>query len=64
MWAHRLGGAARLGATDFYGNGSAFRIDSRRPFTVVTQFHATGDELTSIKRFYLQGGKRIDLDLI
>ena len=28
----------RLGATDFYGNGSAFKIDSRQPFTVVTQF--------------------------
>jgi len=40
----------------WHGVGSSFEIDTSKPFTVTTQFHAS-----SISRFYLQNGKRIDL---
>jgi len=48
----------RLGATNFYGPGSSFTIDSSRPFQVVTQF-ITDDgtdagDLSEIKRFFVQ----------
>jgi hypothetical protein len=46
----------------WYGKGSAtHQLDSTTPFTVVTQFHANGGDLTNITRFYVQNGKRIDL---
>lgn len=51
----------RLGTKDFYGPGADFKIDSTRPFTVVTQFHtsdgtAEGD-LVDIRRVYYQDGE-------
>lgn len=46
-----------------FGAGSNFDVDSSKPFTVVTQF-ITADgtdsgELSEIKRFYIQDGKKI-----
>ena len=53
----------RVGATDFYGNGPSFSLDTTKPMTVVTQFIThdgtdTGD-LVEMRRFYVQDGKRI-----
>jgi len=51
--------AYRLGETSFYGPGSQFQVDTTKPFTVVTRFHATGGELTEIEQLYVQDGKEI-----
>lgn len=53
----------RLGDKNFFGNGSSFKVDTSKPFTVVTQFITsdntdTGD-LSEIKRLYVQDGKVI-----
>jgi hypothetical protein len=48
----------------WYGPGGDHELDSTKTMTVVTQFHqddAAGGELSNITRFYLQGGKRVDL---
>jgi hypothetical protein len=47
----------------WHGVGSGFALDSSKPFTVVTQFHADPQtkELAKIARFYMQGTKRVDL---
>jgi cellulose 1,4-beta-cellobiosidase len=48
----------RYGNTMFYGNGSAFTVDTSKPMTVVTQFitiDGTDDgDLAEIKRIYIQ----------
>merc|ERR1712156_506101 len=54
----------RLGSENFFGEGSAFMVDTSKRFTVVTQFITddgtdTGN-LKEIKRFYMQNGERID----
>lgn len=54
----------RNGVKDFYGEGSQYKIDTSRPFTVVTQF-VTKDgtdsgDLKEIKRYWIQDGRRID----
>jgi len=54
----------RMGDRQFFGPGSEYTLDSSRPFTIVTQFITadgtdTGD-LSEIRRFYMQDGKRID----
>ncbi|KAK3399705.1 concanavalin A-like lectin/glucanase domain-containing protein [Sordaria brevicollis] len=54
----------RLGDHPYYGRGEGNKVDTTRPFTVVTQFFsnttAAGEkELSSIKRLYLQDGKLI-----
>ena len=54
----------RYGITDFFGPGPEFTVDSTKPMTVVTQF-ITSDgtdsgDLTEIKRFYVQDGKKIE----
>lgn len=54
----------RLGAHNFFGNLSAYEIDTTRPFTVVTQFlsddgKATGN-LKEIVRIFVQDGEAID----
>lgn len=46
----------RQGFKDFYGPGKT--IDTRQPFTVITQF--IGDPLYEIKRFYKQNDKLIE----
>lgn len=53
----------RLGDKKFYGPGSDFKVDSSKPFTVVTQFITDNDqddgELVEVRRQYVQGGKVI-----
>ncbi|KAF1354195.1 glycoside hydrolase [Lizonia empirigonia] len=44
----------RNGAKDFYGTG--LKIDTKKPFTVVTQFPAKNGVLQSIERKYVQNG--------
>lgn len=56
--------AFRVGVKDFFGPGSSFKVDTTKPFTVVTQFHtsdktATGD-LVEIRRLYVQDDKVIE----
>jgi cellulose 1,4-beta-cellobiosidase len=51
----------RLGETGFYGNSSSFKIDTTKPFTVVTQWITddgtdTGN-LVEIRRKYVQNGQ-------
>jgi len=53
----------RNGNKNFYGPGSNFQIDTTKPFSVVTQF-ITSDgtdngDLVDVKRFYVQGGKKV-----
>lgn len=53
----------REGVKDFYGPGSNYTVDSTKPITVVTQF-LTSDgtdigDLSEIRRFYVQDGKKI-----
>merc|ERR1712151_1489338 len=54
----------RMGDRGFYGPGSEYALNSLKPFTIVTQF-LTADgtdsgDLSEIRRFYMQDGKRID----
>jgi hypothetical protein len=44
----------------WYGPGTAYTLNSKKSYTVVTQFHAD-PVLSNITRFYLQNGNRIDL---
>ncbi|KAL3457934.1 concanavalin A-like lectin/glucanase domain-containing protein [Aspergillus heterothallicus] len=52
-----------LGEKGFYGRGSGFDVDSRRVFSVVTQFvtsdNTTAGDLVEIRRLYVQDGKVI-----
>jgi cellulose 1,4-beta-cellobiosidase len=50
----------RLGNPSFYGPGSKFTLDTKKPFTFVTQFHAPDGELEEITQYYIQDGKRIE----
>ncbi|KAI0477850.1 cellulase [Xylariaceae sp. FL0804] len=54
--------AYHLNQTDFYGAGAGFRVDTTRPFTVVTQFPAdsTTGNLSEIHRLYVQDGQVVD----
>jgi len=45
----------RMGNTSFFGPGKT--LDTRQKFTVVTQFPASGNSLTAIKRYFIQNGK-------
>jgi cellulase len=45
------------GNPKFYGPG--YKVDTKRPFTVVTQFPAKKGVLTEIRRLYIQDGKVI-----
>ena len=51
------------GNKNFYGPGSTFKVDTTKPFTVVTQFvtanNTDNGTLTQINRFYVQNGKKI-----
>lgn len=54
----------RMGNHSFFGPGSEYTLDSLRPFTLVTQF-ITADgtdmgDLSEIRRFYMQDGRRIE----
>ncbi|KAL2172337.1 hypothetical protein VTG60DRAFT_6176 [Thermothelomyces hinnuleus] len=51
----------RVNVTDYYGEGAEFRVDTRRPFSVVTQFHADdAGKLESIYRLFVQDGEVIE----
>ncbi|KAK1775847.1 concanavalin A-like lectin/glucanase domain-containing protein [Copromyces sp. CBS 386.78] len=53
----------RLGAPEFYGKGEEHKVDTSRPFTVVTRFltdnNSTTGALGEIRRLYIQDGKTI-----
>lgn len=54
----------RMGNKTFYGPGTGFKIDTTKPFTVITQF-ITSDKtangnLVEIKRLFKQNGKVFD----
>ncbi|KAK4109189.1 glycoside hydrolase family 7 protein [Canariomyces notabilis] len=50
----------RVNVTDYYGNSDAFKVDTRRPFSVITQFPADKNgKLEKIHRMYAQDGKVI-----
>lgn len=53
----------RNGARNFFGPGSGYDVDTRKPFTVITQFlthDGTDDgELVEMRRSYVQDGKTI-----
>ncbi|KAJ0163257.1 Endoglucanase type C [Colletotrichum tanaceti] len=51
----------RVNATDYYGRGADFEVDTTRKFTVVTQFSAgAGDgKLRELRRMYVQDGRVI-----
>merc|ERR1719396_305894 len=55
--------AYRMGASDFYGAGPGFTLDTTKPMTVVTQFITTDGtdtgDLAEIRRLYVQDGKVI-----
>eukprot|EP00347_Sterkiella_histriomuscorum_P007454 403348854 len=55
----------RIGQQDFFGPGSHYKVDTSKPFTVVTQF-ITADgtyktDVVEIKRHFVQNGKKITL---
>jgi len=51
----------RVNISDYYGNSDAFKVNTQRKMTVITQFPTGPDgKLQSIKRMYVQGGKLID----
>jgi cellulase len=51
----------RVNVTDYYGTGTQFKVDTLRPFTVVTQFPANRrGKLEKIHRLYVQDGKVIE----
>jgi cellulose 1,4-beta-cellobiosidase len=54
----------RLGDKNFFGPGASFKVDTTKPFTVVTQFLTTdgtaNGDLSEIRRFYVQNGKKIE----
>ncbi|KAG7286752.1 Endoglucanase EG-1 [Staphylotrichum longicolle] len=51
----------RVNVTDYYGNSNKFKVDTSRPFTVVTQFPANRkNKLEKIHRLYVQDGKVIE----
>ncbi|KAI0377114.1 glycoside hydrolase family 7 protein [Hypomontagnella monticulosa] len=49
----------RHGNTDFYGKGKT--VDTSKKFTVVTQFHGSGESLTSLSQYFIQDGKKIEV---
>jgi cellulase len=52
-------------APNSYGNSAKFKVDTTRPFDVVTQFHADRrGKLNRIYRLYVQGGKVIQTQTV
>jgi cellulase len=51
----------RVNVTDYYGNSKQFKVDTSRPFSVITQFPANRrGKLEKIHRMYLQDGKVVE----
>jgi len=49
----------RHGNTDFYGPSKT--IDTTKKFTVVTQFKGSGTNLSAIKQYFIQNGKKFEV---
>ncbi|KAF2467310.1 endoglucanase-like protein [Lindgomyces ingoldianus] len=45
------------GDKSYYGPGASMKVDTSKPFTVVTQFPAKDGVLQEVKRLYVQNGK-------
>ncbi|KAI1816517.1 endoglucanase EG-1 [Poronia punctata] len=55
----------RFGQKEYYGEGPEFKVDTTKPFTVVTQFPADSDgNLVGIRRVYVQDGNVIWADTV
>ncbi|TDZ72052.1 Endoglucanase 1 [Colletotrichum trifolii] len=55
----------RVNQPSYYGRGDDFKVDTTRPFTVVTQFPANeAGVLTEIHRLYLQDGHLIRSEVV
>lgn len=54
----------RLGAKQFFGEGSSFNVDTSKKFTVVTQFitqdGTDNTDIVEIRRKWVQDGKLIE----
>ncbi|KZL85384.1 glycosyl hydrolase family 7 [Colletotrichum incanum] len=53
-----------VNATDYYGRGDNFKVDTTRKFTVVTQFPSENGELKELRRMYIQDGKVIQNSVV
>jgi len=51
--------AFRMGEQNFYGPGSQFKVNTEKPFKVVTRFHAPDGVLEEIEQLYVQDGEEI-----
>jgi cellulose 1,4-beta-cellobiosidase len=49
-----------LGAKKFYGPGTDFTINTKKPFTIVTEFRGKSGELDGMYQYYYQDGKKIE----
>jgi len=49
-----------FGHKKFYGPGSDFTINTKKPFTVVTEFREKQGELDGMYQYYYQDGKKIE----
>jgi cellulose 1,4-beta-cellobiosidase len=49
-----------LGHKKFYGPGSDFTINTKKPFTIVTEFREKNGELDGMYQYYYQDGKKIE----
>ncbi|WYZ35244.1 hypothetical protein EsH8_I_001520 [Colletotrichum jinshuiense] len=55
----------RVNQPDYYGRGPEFKVDTTRPFTVITQFPANeAGVLTEIHRLYIQDGRLIRSEVV
>merc|ERR1712151_327436 len=54
--------AYRMGVKNFYGPGSHFQVDTTKPFTVVTRFHAPSGDLEEIEQVYYQDDIAVDMN--
>ncbi|OHE92108.1 glycosyl hydrolase family 7 [Colletotrichum orchidophilum] len=54
----------KVNATDYYGRGKDFKVDTTRKFSVVTQFPAQNGKVKEIRRLYIQDGKVIQNNVV
>jgi len=54
----------RMGDQYFYGPGDQYKLNTLKPFTIVTQFitedNTDDGDLAEVRRFYVQDGKKIE----
>ncbi|GKT50821.1 endoglucanase type C [Colletotrichum spaethianum] len=53
-----------VNATNYYGRGDDFEVDTTRKFTVVTQFPSENGKLKELRRMYIQDGKVIQNNVV